>query len=142
METIPGDTRPCPKAGSSKMTNQKRDSGVYHDGGAFPQLIFNVLYIEIIVKVSSLDPGRKSSGMWGTQRSRKAVLRKLPLVPLHQRIPQHDLGETGLRGNFLGLLKMPCSKRLTRKTPATPKPQSTYQRGKGFIQSQAHHRSN
>lgn len=124
------------------MTNQKRDSGVYHDGGAFPQLIFNVLYIEIIVKVSSLDPGRKSSGMWGTQRSRKAVLRKLPLVPLHQRIPQHDLGETGLRGNFLGLLKMPCSKRLTRKTPATPKPQSTYQKGKGFIQSQAHHRSN
>lgn len=116
MKTILGDTRPCLKAGSSKMTNQKHDSGVYHDECAFPQLILNVLYIEIIEKVSSLDPGRKSSDMWGTQHSRKAVLRKLPLVPLHQRIPQHALGETGLRVNFLGLLKMPCSKRLTPKT--------------------------
>jgi hypothetical protein len=45
-----------------------------------------------MAKVSSPDPSRKSSSVSGTQSSRKAILRKLPLVPRHQKVAQHPLG--------------------------------------------------
>lgn len=50
-----------------------------------------------MAKVSSLDPGRESFSVSGGQSSRKVLLRKLPLVPPHWKIPQHPPGKAELQ---------------------------------------------
>lgn len=56
-----------------------------------------------MAKVNSPDPSRKSFSVSGTQSSRKAVLRKLPLVPHHQKVAQRPLGWGLGEGRSAGL---------------------------------------